>query len=312
MKRWWLRPLVRTAAALLLPFAVPAVITLLIWALPGDPASIICPPETCGGTAALAARWKLDGGPWLFYSSWIGQALHGEFGASWRVIQGVPVAELLWDAVPWTVSLILLGLVLVLLGGLLGATGVLSEKLDGLLYVVGLVPGVVLALIARAAADLGVGTNLDDSRVMFVRLGLGALVLGLADGAFSGAVTGIRGLFLTENKQRYVHVAILRGERPLANTLPNVAGALAGQMRARLLHLLSGAVVVEVVMGIAGLGDLLWLGTLLQDFGVVVAAATAFACISAVLLLVQALIEVITAVHVRRSPRLPAAAGAAS
>ena len=41
MKQWWLRPLVRLVAAVLLPFAVPLIITLLIWALPGDPASII-------------------------------------------------------------------------------------------------------------------------------------------------------------------------------------------------------------------------------------------------------------------------------
>ena len=56
--------MVRTIAALLLPFLVPAIITMLIWALPGDPASIICPPESCGGTDTLAERWNLDAGPW--------------------------------------------------------------------------------------------------------------------------------------------------------------------------------------------------------------------------------------------------------
>ena len=39
MKRWWAQPLVRAVVALALPFAVPAIITLLIWALPGSPVS---------------------------------------------------------------------------------------------------------------------------------------------------------------------------------------------------------------------------------------------------------------------------------
>jgi ABC-type dipeptide/oligopeptide/nickel transport system permease component len=86
--------------------------------------------------------------------------------------------------------------------------------------------------------------------------------------------------------------------------LPNVSATLAGQLRARVLHLLSGAVIVEVVLRINGVGDLLWAGTLLQDFGVVLAAATTFACISAGLLVIQALIEIAVAMHVRRAPVL--------
>ena len=80
---------------------------------------------------------------------------------------------------------------------------------------------------------------------------------------------------------------------------------MVGQLRARALHLLSGAVVVEVVLRIDGLGDLLWRGTLLQDFGVVLAAATGFAVVSAALLLVQAGLEVLVAVQTRRTPVVP-------
>jgi ABC-type dipeptide/oligopeptide/nickel transport system permease component len=83
--------------------------------------------------------------------------------------------------------------------------------------------------------------------------------------------------------------------------------ALAGQMRARVLHLLSGAVVVEVVLVLPGVGDLLWSGTLLQDFGVVLAAATSFAAISGGLLCLQALVEIAVALHVRRAPAVEGA-----
>ena len=292
MKAWWLRPLVRLVAAVILPLAVPAIITGLIWALPGDPAEIICPREICGGTDVLAARWNLDGGPWKFFTGWLGSALHGDFGNSWRVAQGVPVAELLHEAVPTTTILLLAGLVPLVLGAVGGATGLIPRRADPVASAIGMVPAVVFALACAAVVELNYGAQAFDTEATRLRILLGALVLGFADGAFAGATAGVRALFRTERKQRYVGVALLRGERPLGNMLPNVAPALAGQLRARVLHLLSGTVVVEVVLRINGVGDLLWGGTLLQDFGVVLAAATTFAALSGALLLVQAATEI--------------------
>lgn len=311
MKAWWLRPAVRLAAALLLPFAVPAIITALIWALPGDPAEIICPPEQCGGTEALAARWNLDGGPWQFFTGWITSALVGDFGNSWRVQQGVPVAELLWEAVPTTTALALAGLLPLLLGSIGAATGVIPRRADPVFSAIGLVPSVVFALLCAAVVEINYGAESFNAEATMVRTVFGALVLGFADGAFAGAVSGVRALFRSERKQRYVGIALLRGERVLANMLPNVSPALAGQLRARVLHLLSGTVVVEVVLRINGVGDLLWKGTLAQDFGVVLASASTFAVLSAALLFIQALTEVIVALHVRRAPAIPAAVATA-
>jgi uncharacterized protein (TIGR00369 family) len=83
VNRWWLRPLVRSAAALVLPVAVPFLCVLLLWALPGDPASIICPPETCSGTEELARRWNLDQGPTHYFLSWAGGVAQGGFVSGW-------------------------------------------------------------------------------------------------------------------------------------------------------------------------------------------------------------------------------------
>ena len=71
-----------------LPILVPAIITGFIWLLPGDPVSIICPPEQCRGGSYLAESWNLDGGPWKFFKGWFGNAIVGDFGASWRYRQG--------------------------------------------------------------------------------------------------------------------------------------------------------------------------------------------------------------------------------
>jgi len=306
---------VRLAAALGLPLAVPAIIAQLIWALPGDPAEIICPPERCAGTAELAARWHLDGGPWHFYVVWMQGAQHSDFGNSWRLMQGAPVLDLLVTAVPTTAILLAAGMVPVLLAALTGAR--VPRAVGPVFSTFGLVPSVVLALLAAAALELKFGAASFDEEGVRLRVLAGALVLGLADGAFSDTLAGVGALFSAERRQRYVQVAVLRGEGVLGNMLPNLAPALVGQMRARTLQLVSGTVVVEVVLRIDGVGDLLWNGTLLQDFGVVIPAATAYAVLSALLLAVQAIVEVVVALWVRRAPRAaaratPAIAGSAT
>ncbi len=307
MTAWWIRPGVRLLAAFLLPLLVPAIITALIWALPGDPAEIICPPSTCGGTSELAARWNLDAGPVHFFREWVGSALSNDFGRSWRVEQGMPVADLLRESLPLTLKLVGLALVPIVLGVVGAATGLIPARADGVFAAVGLVPALVFSLIGAAAIVVNFGSSAFDAEADRWRLLAGAAVLGIADGAFAAAVSGVRGLVNAERNQRYVSIALLRGERALENMLPNVMPALAGQLRARVLHLLSGAVVVEVVLGLPGVGDLLWAGTLLQDFGVVLAAATAFAAISGGLLVLQAFVEIGVALHVRRAPSLGAA-----
>ncbi len=305
MKRWWAQPLVRAVVALALPFAVPAIITLLIWALPGSPVSIICPG--CEGAEGLAERWNLDQGMGHFYANWMGSALHGQFGNSWRVVQGVPIAELLGPAIPVTVALILLAMVPLFLASAIAGLGWIPRQLDPLFQAVGLLPAMVPALVVYALLALSYGAVAVDSQdTLVVKLLAGAAILGICDGALSGAIVGTRAVFDNERKQQYVLVAQLRGEGVLANTLPNVAGALVGQMRGRVLHLLSGAVIVEAVLRIDGLGDYLWRATLMQDFGLVLAAATGFALVSAAILLLQALAEIAVAWHQRRAPALPA------
>lgn len=305
MKHWWSQPLIRILVALALPFAVPAIITMLIWALPGDPASIICPPEICGGTSTLAARWNLDQGPVHFFSSWVGNAMQGDLGNSWRVQQGIPVRSLIGMALPNTALLISLAFLFLFTISVASAARILPRFLDPLFQSSGLLPTVVLALVGAGFVQLRYGADAYGDAANLIRLYAGVGVLGIADGALSGAVMGTRGLFDAERSQRYVQMAMLRGEGEFSNTFPNVAPAFAGQLRARILHLLSGAVIVEAVLRIDGLGDLLWRATLLQDFGLVLATATGFALLSGLLLLLQALVEICVAWVVRRSPSLP-------
>jgi peptide/nickel transport system permease protein len=296
-----MRPLVRLIAAVLLPLVVPAAITLALWALPGDPASIICPPGACDGTEALAARWNLDQGPVHFYTTWMSNALSLDFGRSWTLMAGLPVYDEMITATPRTAMLLLVALVPLLLGTLDAAFGILPRRIDAVWQAIGLLPAVILALLAAAYVEITFGAfggpEADRWRIL-----LGGLVLGLSDGAMASAVSGTRATFDEEVKQRYVQIALLRGESVLGNALPNVLPALIGQMRGRVLHVLSGAVIVEVIVDIPGLGGLLWDGTLAQDFGIVLAATFAFSAFSGALMLSQALAEIGIALYVRRSP----------
>jgi len=301
--KWWMRPLVRLLAAILLPLFVPAIITGALWALPGDPASIICPPGACDGGEALAARWDLDQGPLHYYSVWMSNAATGDFGRSWTLMSGSPVYDEIVASIPYTAMLVGLALVPLMFGTLMAALGWLPKSLDYLWQLVGLLPAVILALLVAAYVTITWGATFGDWRPVALRLVLGGLVLGVADGALAGAVMGTRSVFEEEVKQRYVQIALLRGESVLSNALPNVLPAMIGQMRGRVLHVLSGAVVVEVVVGIPGLGKLLWDGTLKQDFGFVLAATFVFAMFSGALMFTQALSEIAVALYVRRSPR---------
>ncbi len=326
---WWIRPLVRIIAALVLPLIVPAVITGILWALPGDPAEILCPPGICEGTETLRAKFNLDTGPHGFYFAWLSNAAQGDFGNSWRVASGLHVSELLWTSIPRTGWLVVLAMVPMLLGSFLTAINKMPKRLDTLWQGIGLVPAVIVALVFAAVMEIGFGATARFESFVeplaclngsmpgslswmcfewptdLVRLLLGALVLGIADGALAGAIVGTRSVYTEEIKQRYIQIAIMRGETVLSNATPNVLPALVGQMRSRVLHVLSGAVIVEVVMQIEGLGRLLWDGTLLQDFGVVLAASWGLSLLSGAMLLIQAMFEIGVTMYVRYSPKVP-------
>ena len=143
MKIWWLGPVIRLVSALVLPLLVPAIITAVIWSLPGDPASIICPPEICSGTDILAKNWNLDQGPIYFFTNWISDFVQGDMGDSWRYLQGVSVTELIIEAIPNTLILLVVAIVPLTIASFLGITQWISKKFDGILVAFGVLPCLV-------------------------------------------------------------------------------------------------------------------------------------------------------------------------
>lgn len=291
---WWVRWLV----ALGLPLVVPAVVVAALWAAPGAPVDLLGTPAGGVSTSAVAERWNLDQGPVAYYLSWLGGALRGELGRSWFLQQGAPIGEMVASSVGWTGLLVGssgLGLVA---GALVAGAGWVPRQVQAAVAGVGLVPAVVAALGAAAVVELSYGAV----GGMGLRVGLGVGVLLFADAALGEAMHGADRLMTSERSRRYVGMARLRGESTLANMLPNVLPAWVAQLHGRILHLVSGAVVVEVLLGIPGLGELLFDGTLLQDFPVVLAASWAASVGSAGLLLAHAAVDALVARWVRMVP----------
>ena len=304
MDRWWMRPVVRVILAMGLPFLVPLLIAVLVWAMPGDPASIVCSPEACGeGYEALAARWNLDQGPLHFYTNWMGGALHGDLGVSWSYMTGVEVNELVGESVWATVKLIALAGFVLLFGAIRAASRTMSKWTKTVFRGVGVVPAFILALVGSALITIAFGAESHGTLASSIRLLFGAVALALADASLSGTVEGVEDMVESERRQRYVQIGVLRGENELLNVMPNILPALAGQFRARLLNLLSSAVIIEVILEIDGIGDMLWTGTVEQDFGLVLGCSFAFVVIASFFMLCQAMLEIGTALKVRSSPK---------
>jgi len=213
------------------------------------------------------------------------------------------VLTLLADSIFNTLKLVGLASMILLLGAVRSASGNLSTLTKRAFAVLGAVPALVLALAGAAFIAVSFGADSAGSEANTIRLLVASFVLAMADASLSGTVEAVEQVVTAEKRQRYVEMGVLRGETVLSNMLPNIMPSLAGQFRARILNLVSSAVVIEVILSVEGVGDLLWNATLDQDFGLVLGATFLFVLFSSSLLILQAMVEVVTALVVRKSPK---------
>ena len=106
----------RAVSALVTLFGVMVVVFVLVRVVPGDPiAMMIAPGASETDVAALRARYGLDLPIAQQFFVWFGQALHGNFGISISLKQGV--MGIILDRLPATLELALLALGLALTWG---------------------------------------------------------------------------------------------------------------------------------------------------------------------------------------------------
>lgn len=243
------------------------------------------PPST---VEALVQRFGLDE-PWYRqYLSWLAGAIRGDLGFSLAFQR--PVGDLIGEALGYTLSLVLAGLVVSLpAGAALGLAAVLrhGKTLDRVLSALALaavsVPVLVVALVglglASATGLLPIGGGSETS-VLGMGLVLPTLILsvgmcplfflqargGLLEVLSAGFIQAARSRGLTESQ-----ILIRHALRPSLVPLVSFAGGSVTRM-------LNAALLIEIVVGWPGLGRLALQGLLARDsfliLGVLVLTAT--------------------------------------
>ncbi|MBJ7451870.1 MAG: ABC transporter permease [Blastococcus sp.] len=275
-------------------FAVSLLTFLTTSLLPGDPALQILGAEnaTPEAIAAVRADLGLDDPLPVRYLAWIGDALTGDFGRSYRTNE--PVSEAIIDRLPVTAEIGILAIIIALLVaipvGMLSAyrAGTRTDKLIsstsfGLLAVPNFMVAIFLILIF--AVWLGVlpatgWVNFTDDPVQNLRSALlPALSLSIAEMAVYTRL--LRTDMIGTLQQDFVTMARVKGVsnrrilfrhalRPSSFSLMTVAGVQVGAI-------IGGAVVIETLFALPGVGRLLLEAVLVRDLLVVQGVALVIA-----------------------------------
>lgn len=276
----------RFFGAVLVMFVVATLVFFMLRIVPGDPIAAML--ADAGGqeeVAALKAKLGLDQPLVVQYYKWFGNVLQGDFGNS---IYGSrqPVSTILLEALPRTMSLAFMGFVIALLIGI--PAGIISamrrntatDTAVSLFAFLGLsMPDFWLAilLIIVFAANLqwlpaiGYVPMSDGLWLWFKHLILPSIAVGTAFSAIIARM--IRSSLLETLRADYMRTAASKGLSPRAlmmdHALPNAMIPVITVIGIAFALLISGAVVVENVFAIKGLGRVLIEGILNRDYPVV-------------------------------------------
>ena len=287
---------------------------LLVNLLPGDMAvAMLGPDASREAIIHLREQLGLNQPLWLRYLAWLGHALHGNLG--WSVVQAQPVLPTILQRFPVTVEIILLGQLLGvifavpasvlvalrpngwadrLFGSFAYAAIATPRFLLGLLLILGFaVYWQLFPSTGFAPLSAGLGANLRS-------VGLPAITIGALEFAVYFRV--LRGEMLRNLTQDFVIAAHAKGVSPLwvvlRHVLRNSLVALVTIIGLGFGPLVSGAVIVESLFSLPGVGDLLVTSIYQRDAimvqGAVVVVATT-------VVLVNLTVDV---VHVLLDPRI--------
>jgi peptide/nickel transport system permease protein len=288
---------VRLLTALATLVGVSVLVFAGIHAAPGSYAQVVLGPRsTAAARAHLAHEFGLDKPLPIQYLKWLAAAAHGDFGVSFTTEQ--PIGAEFARRAPVTIELTIIATILSLLIGVpLGVLGALHNRWRR------------LAAFSRASGALAMSTpDFVAGSVLvylFTRYRLGLTVGGyvpfvdhpianLRTMLLPGATLGIfcaalvmrttRTAVLGVLAEPHITAAVARGEAPLAiirrHVLRNSAIPIVTVSGTNVGYLLGGAVIVETLFSLPGVGAFTASAIQLRDFGVIEAgtliAAAAF------------------------------------
>jgi peptide/nickel transport system permease protein len=260
----------RLGAGVVLVFVI-ATVTFFLTSLTGsDPARRIAGTQaSVAQVAQKRAELGLDRPVLTRYVDWLSHAVRGDLGTSWFSNQ--PVTKLLGQALPVSLSLVLAATVLTAVVSI--ALGVVAAVrggwVDSVLQSVSIVAfavpnflvGMILALVF--AVELGLFPAVGytplavDPGLWLASITLPAVALAI--GAIATVATQTRGSMIDVLQQDYVRTLRSRGLPTrsvlLKHALRNAAPASLTVLSLQFIALIGGAVVIEKVFGLTGIGE---------------------------------------------------------
>lgn len=236
----------------------------------GDIARKILGETADAGTVAQKAQeLGLDRPVFVQYGDWVSHALGGDFGASW--FSGQTVSAAILSRLSVTLSLVigavvLIAVVSVVLGVLAATKRGWVDKLAQLLAIVGhAIPGFLFAVGLVLIFALGLGWFDPTGYVPLTESASGWAktvtlpVIALALGGIASVTQQVRGSVIDAIRNDYVRTLRSRGIPArrviLKHVLRNAAGPALAVLAVYFVGLLGGAVIVEQVFAIPGLGQ---------------------------------------------------------
>ncbi|NEE04733.1 ABC transporter permease [Phytoactinopolyspora halotolerans] len=279
----------RVGQALFTLLGVAVVVFVMLRAIPGDQITSNLGTEAAALTpdqrAALEAYYGIDQPLFSQFFSWLGNVLTGNLGFSSRA--QTSVAELTLQALPVTFELAVLSiafaLVMGILLGMLSASRPNSAR-DAAGQVVGLaglsIPAFLLAttLMSVLASEFGFNPNgepyarlLQDPLLNLKQMFLPALVLGF--GVAAPIMRTTRTAVLEVKSGDFVRTARAKGVPPrrlqIRHVLRNALVPIVTMTGLQFGYLLGGAVVIEQVFSIPGIGRQVLLGIQQNEYALV-------------------------------------------
>lgn len=240
------------------------------WAIPDPAVGILGSGATAEAKAAITEKHNMDAPVFAQYANWLGDLFRGDLGVSWKNNQ--PVDKLVFITFPVSLSLVtasivlsaILGTVLGTLAGLRPHTWIDKLVKAGAVLLFAL-PGfwiaLVLAMTFAVQLELfpAVGYVSPSTSIPGWMRSITLPAVALAMGAIVMIAEQLRNALIQTNKRDYVRTLRSRGLpawRVTVHLLRNSAPASLTVLALMFVGLLSGAIIVEQIFGIHGIGQL--------------------------------------------------------
>ena len=295
----------RLVSGVILLFVISSLAYLLLYLGAGNVGRRILGSQASEATVALKNQQLGVDEPLLTrYVSWLTHAVTGDFGTSWFTSQ--PVDQTITSRLAVTISLvigatILSGVIATVLGVWAARRRGWADRVVQVVSVLGFaIPGFLIAILLVNVFALGLGWFKPTGYVQFATSFTGWLgsvtlpIVALSIGAIAAIVQQVRGSVIDALRQDWVRTLRSRGLSDnrivFKHVLRNAGGPALAVLAVQFVGLVGGAVIVEQIFAIPGLGQVSVTATTQGDVPVVMGLVVA---IGAIVVVVNLLIDLI-------------------